>query len=48
LEDNLFLEKGVLANNTQLVERARNIVELMGCTVQGPAQARKTLGLNPI
>ena len=48
LEDNLFLEKGVLANNTQLVERARNIVELMGCTVQDPAQARKTLGLNPI
>jgi uncharacterized protein (DUF849 family) len=47
LEDNLFLEKGVLANNTQLVERARNIVELMGCSVQSPAQARTSLGLNP-
>jgi len=45
LEDNLYLEKGVLANNSQLVERARKIVELMGCTVQTPAEARKSLGL---
>jgi len=45
LEDNLYLEKGVLASNTQLVERARTIVELMGCTVQSPSEARQTLGL---
>jgi uncharacterized protein (DUF849 family) len=47
LEDNLYLERGVLASNTQLVERARNIVELMGCSVQSTAEARQTLGLNP-
>jgi uncharacterized protein (DUF849 family) len=47
LEDNLYLERGVLANNTQLVEKARNIVELMGCSVQSTAEARQTLGLNP-
>lgn len=46
LEDNLYLEKGVLASNAQLVERARGIVEVMGATVQAPAQARVTLGLN--
>lgn len=46
LEDNLYLEKGVLASNAQLVERARGIVEAMGATVQTPAQARVTLGLN--
>jgi uncharacterized protein (DUF849 family) len=45
LEDNLYLEKGVLASNEQLVEKARKIVELMGCTVQSPAEARETLGL---
>jgi uncharacterized protein (DUF849 family) len=27
LEDNLFLDKGVLATNAQLVERAATIVE---------------------
>ena len=46
LEDNLYLEKGVLASNAQLVERARGIVEAMGATVQTSAQARVTLGLN--
>jgi uncharacterized protein (DUF849 family) len=46
LEDNLYLKKGVLANNTQLVERARNILELMGCSIQSTAEARKTMGLN--
>ncbi len=45
LEDNLYLERGVLATNTQLVERARKIVELMGASIQSPAEARKTLGL---
>ena len=45
LEDNLYLEKGVLASNAQLVERARKVVELMGAKVQTPAQARESLGL---
>jgi len=45
LEDNLYLEKGVLASNAQLVDRARTIVEAMGASVQSPAAARETLGL---
>ena len=45
LEDNLYLEKGVLASNAQLVERARTIVESMGASVQTPAEARETFGL---
>jgi len=45
LEDNLYLEKGVLASNAQLVDRARTIIEAMGASVQTPAQARVSLGL---
>ena len=45
LEDNLYLEKGVLASNAQLVDRARTIVESMGASVQTPAEARETMGL---
>jgi uncharacterized protein (DUF849 family) len=45
LEDNIYLEKGVLATNAQLVERARKIVELMGASIQSPEQARESLGL---
>ena len=45
LEDNLYLEKGVFASNGQLVERACDIVELMGCSIQTPSEARETLGL---
>jgi len=45
LEDNLYLEKGVFASNGQLVERACNIIELMGCSIQTPSEARQTLGL---
>lgn len=45
LEDNLYLEKGVLATNAQLVERARKIIEALGATVQSPAEARESLGL---
>ena len=45
LEDNLYLEKGVLASNAQLVDRARTIIEAMGASVQTPAEARQTLGL---
>ncbi len=47
LEDNLFLERGVLASNGQLVERAVQIVELLGARVLGPDEAREKLGLKP-
>lgn len=45
LEDNLYLERGVLASNAQLVDRARRIVEAMGAKVQTAAEARQALGL---
>lgn len=45
LEDNLWLDKGVLATNAQLVERAANIIENMGARVIGPDEVRKKLGL---
>jgi uncharacterized protein (DUF849 family) len=45
LEDNLFLEKGVLATNAQLVEKAVSIVEGMGARVVGPEAVRSQLGL---
>ena len=45
LEDNLWLGKGELAQNWQLVERAGTIIENMGARVIGPAEVRKKLGL---
>ena len=45
LEDNLYLDKGVLASNAQLVDRARTIIEAMGASVQTPAEARVSLRL---
>ena len=46
LEDNLYLDKGVLApSNAALVERAATIVELLGRKVATAAQARDILGL---
>ena len=45
LEDNLYLDRGVFASNAQLVEKARQIIELMGARVQSTDQARETLGL---
>jgi uncharacterized protein (DUF849 family) len=45
LEDNLWLEKGVLATNAQLVERAVGVVEGMGARVIGPDEVRAKLGL---
>ncbi|KRO89674.1 MAG: NADPH:quinone reductase [Rhodobacter sp. BACL10 MAG-121220-bin24] len=45
LEDNLFLDKGVLATNAQLVERVIGIIERMGAKVLTPQQARNKLGL---
>jgi len=45
LEDNLYLEKGVLASNADLVTRAREILERLGATVASPVEARQILGL---
>lgn len=45
LEDNLWLDKGVLATNAQLVERAVTVVENMGARVIGPQEVREKLNL---
>ncbi|MBB3992925.1 uncharacterized protein (DUF849 family) [Sulfitobacter undariae] len=45
LEDNLWLDKGVLAENHQLVTRARGIIEAMGAKIIGPDAVREKLGL---
>jgi uncharacterized protein (DUF849 family) len=46
LEDNLFLDRGVLASNGQLVERAATILTNMGARVLGPAETREKLKLS--
>jgi uncharacterized protein (DUF849 family) len=48
LEDNLYLEKGELATNAQLVERAVALVELLGARVQSAAEVRTRLALTPV
>ena len=45
LEDNLYLKKGVLASNAQLVEKASKIVTNMGANILSPEEARKVLGV---
>ena len=45
LEDNLYLSKGVMATNEQLVARAANILEGMGARVLGPEGVRERLKL---
>ena len=45
LEDNLWLDKGVLATNAQLVERAATIIENIGARVITPAEVRSRLNL---
>ncbi|MCH1516843.1 MAG: 3-keto-5-aminohexanoate cleavage protein [Alphaproteobacteria bacterium] len=45
LEDNLWLEKGVLATNAQLVERAAGIVTKMGVSLMNPDEVRAELKL---
>jgi uncharacterized protein (DUF849 family) len=45
LEDNIWLKKGVLASNGDLVERAVTILEAMNARVLGPAEVRKRLKL---
>ncbi len=43
LEDNLYLDKGRLATNADLVRRAVEIIERLGSSVASPAQARQRL-----
>ena len=45
LEDNLFLDRGVLASNGALTERAATILTNMGARVLSPAEAREKLKL---
>jgi len=45
LEDNLYLDKGILATNAQLVARARAIIELLGVRVMTAAETRARLGI---
>jgi uncharacterized protein (DUF849 family) len=45
LEDNLFLARGQLATNAELVERAVTILEALNVRVLGPAEVRERLAL---
>ena len=45
LEDNIYLERGVLASNAQLTERAVTILTAMGARIQTPAEVRRKLSL---
>lgn len=45
LEDNLWLDKGVLATNAQLVERTFGVLDGMGAKIMGPDAVREKLGL---
>ncbi len=45
LEDNLWLEKGQLATNAQLVEKAATIITNMGANLMTPAEVREKLQL---
>jgi len=45
LEDNLWLKKGVLATNADLVNKASSIIHGMGAKLMDPQQVRKKLGL---
>ena len=45
LEDNLMLDRGVLAENYQLVDRAREIIQNLGSRILGPEEVRQKLGL---
>jgi uncharacterized protein (DUF849 family) len=45
LEDNLYLSRGRLATNAELVERAVSILEAIGVRVLGPDEVRERLSL---
>jgi uncharacterized protein (DUF849 family) len=46
LEDNIFLDKGVLATNAQLVDRASKIITNLGAKIIGPSEVRQKLNLS--
>jgi uncharacterized protein (DUF849 family) len=48
LEDNIYLSKGVLATNEQLVARSVRIIRELGLEVAGPAEARQMLSLKEV
>ena len=45
LEDNLYLSKGKLASNAQLVEKALRIIDDLGSSIMTPEETRKKLKL---
>jgi uncharacterized protein (DUF849 family) len=45
LEDNIYLSRGVLATNGQLVSRATTLLEAMNIRILAPAEVRDQLGL---
>ena len=45
LEDNIWLDKGRLASNAELVERAATIIRAMGVELMTPAEVRAELNL---
>jgi len=45
LEDNLYLSRGKLATNAQLVEKAIRIVDDLGSSIMTPAETREKLKL---
>lgn len=45
LEDNIWLDKGVLASNGDLVKRAVTIAEGMGCKIMTPNEVRQKMQL---
>ena len=45
LEDNLYIGKGKLATNAQLVEKAASVVTGMGARIIGPQEVRERLKL---
>jgi 3-keto-5-aminohexanoate cleavage enzyme len=48
LEDNVFMEKGVLATNVKLVERAVQLGRMVGREIATAADARQMLGLKKL
>jgi uncharacterized protein (DUF849 family) len=45
LEDNIYLSRGVLAGNGELVARAVTILQAMNVRVLGPSEVRERLAL---
>ena len=48
LEDNIYYEKGVLATNVQLVERAVRLAKELGREIATPDEARAIMGLHAL